>query len=293
MATQLKPDETPADPPPNDNDGEGESQPRDVEAEAREHGWSPKDDFKGDPSRWVDAETFMKRADEVMPLLKTQNQRLKRDLDEMKKHLKRASDHFSKAEERAFERARAEIEAKLETAVESGDVEAAKGLIKDMDKLKDDVGEAPAGKHTKEEAVEAFDAFRDANPWYDRANLASASELDVNARLYADRMTEKHIDKTKDMQPAEFFSYIGGLVEERYPLLKAKGQARPKPQSDVAGATPGRASRGGRAWSDLPAEVRTRFDKWIDNGIAPGKTKEESRAYYVKTFDWDGYAKAG
>ena len=41
-------------------------QPRDIEAEARKHGWRPKEEFKGDPARWTDAETFVKRADEVM-----------------------------------------------------------------------------------------------------------------------------------------------------------------------------------------------------------------------------------
>jgi hypothetical protein len=59
---------------PNVND-----QARDFDAEAREHGWRPKDEFPGDAAKWVDAETFMKRADEVMPLLKAQNARLKRD----------------------------------------------------------------------------------------------------------------------------------------------------------------------------------------------------------------------
>jgi hypothetical protein len=182
--------------------GEGEGEvvvetiERDFEAEAKEHGWSPKEDFKGDVSRWVDAETFMKRADEMMPLLKAQNQRLKRDLDSIRKDLKRATTHFEGAEKRAYDRALADLETKLAEATEAGDTKAAAGVAKEMREL------APVEakqEHTKEEAQEALDEFREEHPWYDKANLANASEVEINARLFYDRMLDRHIDKTKDM----------------------------------------------------------------------------------------------
>lgn len=47
-----------------------------VEVEATALGWVPEDDFKGDKSRWVDAETFVKRGHEIMPILRKNNTEL-------------------------------------------------------------------------------------------------------------------------------------------------------------------------------------------------------------------------
>jgi hypothetical protein len=278
--------------------GEGEEQTaetteRDFEAEAKEHGWSPKEDFKGDTARWVDAETFMKRADEMMPLLKATNARLKRDLDSIKKDLRRATTHFEGAEKRAYERALADLEKRHTQAVEAGDVEGAKGVLKELNELKPEA-DAPV-KHTKEEAQEALDAFREEHSWYDKANLANASELDMNARLFFDRMIDKHIEKTKEMAPADFFAFVTDLTLEKYPLLKGK-PARQKPASAVEGGMGGRPRGSSKSWDNLPDEARRQFDKFINRGIlgvkASGDSEKDvaaSRAYYARTFDWEGY----
>jgi hypothetical protein len=280
MATQLKveefhPDEGPEDTTPDE---------RDFEAEARSHGWSPKDDFKGDPSRWVDAETFVKRADEVMPLLKSQNKHLKGELDQLKKQFKQFSRHASAAEQRI----RAELEAQIDDATEAGDKQRVRSL-REQEKQLDAEQKDP--RSTQEEAREAFDNWREEHVWYDRGGLANASEMDISARLYADRMVEKHIDRTKDMPPGEFFGMIAGLVKEKYPQLGQR-QARAKPASDVAGpGSGGRAPRGTRTWDALPPEARQRFDKWISNKVIDMGSTEKSRDYCIKTFDWDGWNK--
>ena len=198
---------------PADNDaveqGGSEPQERDYEAEARAHGWVPKDEFKGDPTRWTDAETFVKKADEVMPLLKKQNTALKRELEDVRKQIKRASEHFSKSEERAYERALNDLKARQEKAVADGDVEAFRAVDKELDELRKDT--APKGKTADVNPLDVKEAlidFRDANPWYD----AGGKERD-----YADLLAEKYADKTESMQPAEFFSFIAQKVLERYP----------------------------------------------------------------------------
>jgi hypothetical protein len=289
--------------PGTDIPGEGEAlenqTPRDFEAEAKEHGWSPKDDFKGDESRWVDAETFMKRADEMMPLLKAQNARLKRDFDALKKDLRRATTHFEGAEKRAYERAVTDLQQKHDAAVEAGDVKAANAAVKEMHELKPEAtGNWRAGKsdaEVKQEAGEALDSFREENPWYDRADLASASEIEINARLYYDRMIDKNIEKTKDMPPAEFFAMIDELTHEKFPQLKAK-PAREKPASAVEGGTGGRPRNSSKSWDNLPPDAKRQFQKFIDRGIlgvkSTGDTDKDAaaaKAYYARTFDWEGY----
>lgn len=269
-----------------------ETTERDFEAEAKEHGWSPKEDFKGDVARWVDAETFMKRADEYMPLLKADKARLKRELESMRKDLRRATAHFEGAEQRAYDRAKAEIEAKIENATEAGDVAAVKAALKDLGELK------PADEpqqHTKEEAQEALDEFREEHSWYDRANLANATEVDINGRLYFDRMVDKHIEKTKNMAPADFFAFVTDLTLERYPALKGK-PARQKPTSAVE--APGGGPRRGmvQSWDNLPDTAKRQYQRFIDRGIGPkptgdaAKDLEAARKYYARSHDWKGYS---
>lgn len=280
---------------PGEGDGEAvvETTERDFEAEAREHGWLPKDEFKGDVNRWADAETFMKRADEMMPLLKAQNQRLKRDLDSIRKDLKRATAHFEGAEKRAYDRAKSEIEGKIENAVEAGDVVAARAAMKEMGELSP-VAETKQ-EHTKEEAQEALDEFREEHPWYDKANLANATEIEINARLFYDRMLDRHIDKTKDMPPAEFFAYIADLTLDKYPLLKGK-PVRQKPVSAVEPGGGGPRRGMAQNWDNLPDEAKRQYTRFIDRGLlgvkASGDTAkdlEASRKYYARSHDWKGY----
>jgi hypothetical protein len=272
MATQPQPDLEPeTDPAPADND----DAPRDFEGEARSRGWVPQEDFRGDTSRWVDAQTFIERTDTVMPLLKADRDRLKRELADMKRDMKRIGKYVSESEGRL----RAEIQSEMEDAVKDGDVEGFRAAQKRAEKIDD-----AAPKHSQEDAIEAFDAFRDRNQWYDKANLANASEMEVNARLYADRMAEKHVAKTADMAPDDFFNMIEDKVRERFPTIGQK-PTREKPGSDVGAPTNGRGNRNTKSWESLPDEARRRFDKWIGQGMG---TKD----YYLKTFDWAGFEKA-
>lgn len=279
MATQAAEviEETP---PVANDEGEQQTASRDFEAEAQKHGWTPKDEFKGDPGRWIDAETFVKRADEVMPLLKKKTEAQDREIADLKKQMKRATDFFSKAEERAYERAVNDLKTRQREAVASGDTQAFDDLDKEISDLKKDLPKAETPKVTKEEAMEALEDWRDENPWYDRANLASATEEMIAARIYADRMMDKHVAKTADMLPADYFKFIEGLVFEKYPSIKAK-PARSKPTSDVAAPTNGRVRSGGKSFVDLPPEAQRACDKWVRQGII------KSREDYVKSYDWN------
>jgi hypothetical protein len=261
----------------------GEEPPaRDFDHEARELGWLPKEEFKGDPSRWTDAETFVRKGDVVMPIIKAENKRLKRKIEDLEKQFRQASTHFSKAEERAYERALADLTAKQEAAVESGDLAAHRAISKEIGELSKEMPGKPV-QATKEQATEAWDEFREENSWYDRANLASATEIEVNARLYYDRMVEKHLAKTEEMPPADFFGFIGDLVREKYPLVGRK-PARERPPSDVAPATPNRGGTRGKTWADMDPEARRigerLAEKWVKSGLL--KSKDD----YLKSYDW-------
>lgn len=246
-----------------------ENQPRDFEAEARAHGWTPKEEFRGDQSKWVDAETFAKRADEVMPFLKKQNQGLKRELDDLKRQIKQASAHFSRAEERGFQRAMAELEAKHDEAVEMGNVRASKAIRQEMDDLKADVAagskdEADAPT-TEAQRRKELDQWIETNDWY---------LTDQSKRAYADHVANM-------MGPAEqwdggqqaWLEELGKRVDRKF--------AEKKPNPVNGGGNREGGKSGAKTFQNLPAEAQRVCDKWIKSGII------KSREDYVKNYDWN------
>lgn len=287
MATQ--PVTTTDEPLPSAADNDDTTPPeRDYEAEARLQGWRPKEEFPGDQNRWVDAETFVKRADEVMPLLKAQNKQLHRKVSDLERDIKR----FSKFAGAAEERIRAEIEAEMKKAVETGDTKAFDAARKKEQDLDKSDGKT---KFTVEDLDSAFETFRDDNPWYDRGGLASGTEVDRDARIYAERQLEKRLKNIKpgeEPPPDELFAEIKAAVEEKFPALNAR-PLRQKPASDVAGGGTPRGRTTGRTWDALPDDAKRQYQRFIDKGLlgvkATGDADKDAaaaRAYYAKNHDW-------
>ena len=90
-------------------------------------GWIPPTRYKGDPTRYIDAEAFLERGETVMPILKENNKKLQTELSALRESsakqaaaLAAAEDAIEQIEERhsvetqkAVERARADVKRQL------------------------------------------------------------------------------------------------------------------------------------------------------------------------------------
>lgn len=281
MATQLA---EPATEPLETGQDTGEHQPapRDYDAEARAQGWTDKETFRGDESRWVDAETFVKRADEVMPLLRKQLGHYRAELDQMKREIKKVR----KSEMAAYDNALADLERRQDKAVETGDVAAARELREKAKKLSAEMADdaAPPADQQKE-AIRAFAAWRDENEWYDLGGLAGATDTERRQRAYFDRMVEANMDKASEMSPTDFIAHIGDLVEAKYPAQKV---VRPKATESVAGVTRTAAGKSVKTGANLPPEAKAAAERYVRQGIPgyKGKTKAEAYDLFAKDWDW-------
>lgn len=280
MATQLKePDQI-------DDTGvdEPQTQERDYEAEARVRGWRPPEEFagKGEP---LDAKSFLERGEErdglAQATVKQQNKRIS-ILESMLKKVQ-------KSEQRAYENALADLKRQQEDAVATGDIAAFRTLDADAEKLRKDMtSDTP---NHGEDPDEKYDDFREANPWYDKANLASASEAEVEARLFADRLADRLIRQgvQNTLSPTAFFERIASETEANFPTLRSKSP-RTKPASDVAGVTRTGAARNARTGANLPPEAKSAAERYMRQKIgAFGKctTKAEAHELFARDFDWE------
>lgn len=242
--------------------------PRDFESEARKHGWTPKEEFKGDPHKWVDAETFVKRADEVMPFLQKQNKALKREIDDLKRTMKQAQDFYTKAEQRAYKQALADLEARHAEAVETGDVAAAKKVMADMRDLENDFAPAPAND---EPVFDERQARAELAEWVEKTGWYGPDEQRTK---YADMQADL-MGPAKDWPGGQkaWLAELESRVERKF--------TAPKPAvANPGGSRPG-ARGGAKSYADLPADAKRQCDRFVK--IIPGFTREQ----FVKDYQWD------
>lgn len=109
-----------------------------VERQARQLGWHPKEEYLGPPHRWKTAEEFMKQGRDVLPILRDNNKRLleradkqdqeirslKQSLTDQTSVLQELRDMARNARQTGYDSAVAELKTKQREAAASGDVEA-------------------------------------------------------------------------------------------------------------------------------------------------------------------------
>lgn len=258
---------------------EEQTQERDFETEARGHGWKPQEEFQGDPAKWTDAETFVKRADEIMPLMKAQNGDLRRKVKELESAMKR----LSKSEQAAHRDKLEALQAARLEAFDSGDREAFVAAEKKAEELRKDMGD-PDIQATA--AARIFN-FREENPWYDKGGLGSATPAEAEARALCDRISDRMCSEglNQRLSPDEFYSQLEAEVNERLPTLKVR-PIRPKPASDVAASTRSAPRGAAKTGAALPPEAKETAERYIRLKLPgyAGKSAAEAHNLFAQSY---------
>ena len=91
---------------------ENKSTPSAEEVEAKQFGWVPQEDFKGNPDEWRDAETFLRRGKEINGFLRKDldkimrlNQSQAAELAEVRATMEEFKKFHNETEQRAYKRA--------------------------------------------------------------------------------------------------------------------------------------------------------------------------------------------
>lgn len=122
---------------------------RNWESEAKEMGWVPLDQFKGDPDKWRPADEFVRRGEDILPIVRSQNAKLHNDIKELRETNERMSRMFEKtlATERANAEQRIEaLRAESRAAVKAGDDAKADQIDQQIETLREETKEAPKAK---------------------------------------------------------------------------------------------------------------------------------------------------
>jgi len=268
--------------------------PMEVQREAEAMGWIPPTRFRGDPERFVDADVYIKRGNEVLPIVREQNKRLHGELEAIKAQsaqqaqaLKAAQDAIAQMEERhtvatqkAVEDARRQVKAQLAAASEAGDHEGVAELTDQLTKLKD--AEAPAPKTAPAAAPEPFVPppelveWNRENPWFGTNKRKTSLALGIAEELRDAGETlqgRAFFDKVK----AELERELGGTLEPRNDKVEGG-----RGTSDSGGSGPR-----GKTYASLPKEARDACDAESRRFVGEGKkykTQAEWRSRYAEIY---------
>ena len=262
-----------------------------VRQEAESQGWVPKERFRGNESDWVDADTFVKRGREILPILRKNNENLIKDLNSTKEQLKEfreAAEEFKKFQRDAYERKAQDYEKRIQEIRESRAQAISDGDGQKVNALDDALDAA------KDELKEAKQAVKDADKT--PIETPASTEIEPGLQVWLDRNTWFGQDK----RMTGIVNGIGESLRLEFPLLK--GQAfldkldevlaeefpnkfgeKKSPTSRVESGS-GRAGRGSssnaQSYDNLPSEAKAACDRFV-------KQKLMTREQYVADFDWN------
>lgn len=270
-----------------------ESVKPDYTEEARSMGWVDKEDYKDDPSHWVDAETFVRRGKQINQILRKNNDRLNKELreakseiGEMKLAIKDFGEQYKKMTENAYKQAISEVKKQIREANREGDDSLAESLEGQLDTLKEEAANIKVPGQPKpneppridvESAKATLGEWMQENKWYN-------PETNPTAFHVADSIAQK-LAQTKPqlIGTREFLDLVTEETRKTVPDA-FKNPAR-KSGSPVSGSSEARTgSTGGKkSYADLPPEAKAACDRMTTKG-KPGYIDGFTRDRYVQNY---------
>lgn len=175
-----------------------------IEVEAMNHGWRPKEDFDANEAnagkKWRTAEEFMDRKS-LFDKIDSQH----REIKDLKRGLTGLAEHNAKIEKSAYDRALSDLRAERKIALEEGNLVRAEEIRDQIDDIKDQkeaVQVQPVVTDLPPEVLQ----WREQNSWYER---------DLTLTSFADGLGQRLI--RRGMAPAEVMAEVTRQVRENFP----------------------------------------------------------------------------
>lgn len=255
------------------------SQNADTEARARAMGWAPKEEFRGPADKFVDAKTFVERAENETPILKENLRRLTDKITGLEARDREWRDTIRRVEasaQIALDRQRdqlvANYEAAKRNAVQNMDTASYDQLARDQqaalqqfDKtIVEHIPQQPQQRQMPADQQSAVDAFRRENAWFD---------IDPALNMAAQAI---HIDLQRQkpgLSLSDNLREVGAEVRKRFPekfgIQQSAPQQRQISQSAVEGGerVPVNSQPRRKGAGDLPTEARKAAESFIKQGL--------------------------
>jgi hypothetical protein len=268
-------------------------QPPEVQAKAEEMGWIPPARFHGDPERFVDADVYLKRGEEVLPIVREQNKRLHTELTALKTEsaatkaaLKAAQDAIASIEERhtvatqkAVEDARRQVKIQLAAASEAGDHDGVAELTDQLTKMNgaEAAVVTPAAPLPEPAFVPPPELveWNKENPWFGTNKRKTALALGIAQEL-------REAGETGTGRA--FFDKVVAEVDKELGVAQPRGD---KVEGARGGSEGGSSSSAKKGYASMPSDARAACDADAKRFVGEGKrykTQQEWRSRYAEIY---------
>lgn len=238
-----------------------------IEEQAKQQGWTPQDEYNGDPDTWKSAEEFVEVGKKISAVQSERNDRLLREIKSLKNDMAGFKDihtaEMKAVKEDAYNRAVEKLKVKQREAVENGDID-------EFDKIQQKIDDKPKPKvaeQPKQPTIPPeFEEWAAKNPWYSE---------DEELREYADFAGSKMTGNYSD--PGKFYNAVTNKVKKMFPEkfdIKTPVQDVEQP----SGGAPAK-KKSKYSYADLPADAKAACDKYVKSKVYKNKD-EYVKAYY-------------
>ena len=242
----------------------------DITERARQLGWKDRDEYRGDPRHWRDAEEYIRVAEQETPILRENFRRLSATVAELERELKAQRAFTETALEAERKRVIAEYEARQREAVRNGDEEEWERLERQK-KEAASLPEVKIEESTPPAVSEAIRRFELENDWYG----TNAAMTDF-AKAESDRIAQvlPHLD------PEAHLRKVALRVREEFPQWferRSRSTAKHEGAAPVEKTRRPPPAKGKKTYENMPAEYRHACDVAVRRGMC-------SREDYVKVY---------
>lgn len=245
-----------------------------VEAEAAKMGWTPKDQFKGDPAKWRPADEFVERGKNMLPIVQATVKRQEKQIEELTRTVKDFTEHMTKTEQRAYDRALATLKEQRKEAIAAGDGEAFDKVDEAIEDLRKEASTKAAKTKTADDQIDdpVYSEWEGRNKWLADKDMAE----------YAEFAAQKLRQGGETATGAEFLDLVTKKVKGQFPDKFTNPRRESAPSVEGAAPAP---RKGGKGYADMPADARAACDRMAKNGYSgDAKAMADFKANYTKTY---------
>lgn len=236
---------------------------------AREMGWAPKDKWKGDPEQWVDADTFVRRGNVVLPIVRkrldesqAENRLLREKIAQMETSFGEVKSWLKEQNDQKLLRAKGLLKDERREALEAQNFDR----VNEIDIELMEMRAAPAAPEKRQSqqpdpaTVELFRDFATDNPWITRDKELQVA-MSIEAKLVREAGT--------DLVGRPFLEFVKRRVVKQFPEKFSRGNGS-------ANLAEGDGSHGGggnsrRSYANLKADRKAVCDRWVKDGTLTQK----------------------
>jgi len=246
-----------------------------TEATAREQGWTPREQFRGDPNDWIDADEYVKRGDPRY---------LRKQLGQTERQLRKLEQSRA-TDQTAFEqrltkmetlnkvqrkKMYGEIEMARRAAVEVGDTaeyDRQNQMEQQLYQAEQEAGKEPA----KEEPAKADEPHPDVKKWVSENSWFTKSKV---LNKVAEGIHEQLLEDEPGLTITENLAKTRAEVIKRFPEKFSKAAPAKNGHSAVESGQRATSAPKGKGFGDIPAQEREVIEGHIKEGLYKDKADE-------------------